>query len=61
MVESGKTHYAVSVINQDNNSGVSGLVKFTQVEGKHVTISAEIKGLKPGYHGFHIHEFGKIS
>ncbi len=60
MEAGAKVHYAVSVINPDNNSGVSGIVKFTQVEGQNVTISAEIKGLTPGHHGFHIHEFGTL-
>jgi len=61
MVEGGKTWYAVSILKEDGGSGVSGVVKFTQVEGAHVKITAEITGLKPGHHGFHIHEFGKYS
>ena len=54
-----KTHYAVCVLNQDGNSGVSGIVKTSQVEGQKTRITAEIKGLTPGLHGFHIHQFGK--
>ncbi len=52
-------HYAVCVMNPDNNSGVSGIVKMTQVEGEKVHIHAEVKGLAPGHHGFHIHQYGK--
>ena len=48
-------HYAVCVMNPDNNSGVSGIVKMTQVEGEKVHIVADVKGLAPGHHGFHIH------
>ena len=60
MVESNATtYYAVSVLKEDGNSGVSGVVKFTQVEGGLVTITAEVKGLAAGKHGFHVHQFGK--
>ena len=55
MVECADTHYAVCVLNPDGGSGVSGVVKFTQKAGCNVTIEAEIKGLSPGLHGFHIH------
>jgi len=53
------THYAVCILREDGGSGVSGLVKFSQVEGENVKIHAEITGLTPGLHGFHIHQFGK--
>ena len=54
MVEA-KTHYAVCVLNPDGGSGVSGIVKFVQTEGQKTKVSAVVKGLKPGHHGFHIH------
>ena len=53
------THYAICVMNPDGGSGVSGVVKFTQVEGEKCKITAEVKGLTPGLHGFHIHQYGK--
>ena len=60
MVEgAGKVHYAICILKEDKGSGVSGVVKFVQEEGKEVRITAEIKGLAPGEHGFHVHEFGK--
>jgi superoxide dismutase, Cu-Zn family len=37
-----------------------GTVRFTQLEHG-VQIQAEITGLTPGTHGFHIHEFGDCS
>lgn len=43
---------------QGNN--VSGKVRFTQQDGK-LQIDAEIKGLTPGVHGFHLHEKGDCS
>lgn len=59
MVEGAKTHYAVCVLNPDGDSGVSGVCYFTQAEGAKVQIKAEMKGLTPGLHGFHIHQYGK--
>ncbi|WP_333840603.1 superoxide dismutase family protein [Pelomicrobium sp.] len=41
-------------------SGVNGTVHFTQ-KGDKVLVVAEVKGLKPGPHGFHIHEKGDCS
>merc|ERR1712212_1425958 len=36
---------------------VNGVVNFIQ-DGDAVKISGEIKGLAPGQHGFHVHQFG---
>jgi len=47
---------AVCVLKGD---GVQGTVWFTQdKEGCPVAVKGEIKGLKAGLHGFHVHEFG---
>ena len=61
MVEGAKTHYAICMLLPDGNSGVSGCTKFTQVEGQQVTMAAEMNGLTPGKHGFHVHQFGKYT
>ena len=62
MVDGGATtHYAICMLNPDGGSGVSGHCKFTQVEGQQVQISAEMNGLTPGLHGFHVHQFGKFA
>ncbi len=42
------------------NDTVRGTVKFTKVAGG-VRVVADVTGLKPGEHGFHLHEFGDAS
>ncbi len=51
---------AVAVIHAASGSGVSGMVTFVKAEDG-VRVTGEIKGLTPGKHGFHIHEFGDCS
>ncbi len=48
---------AVAVLFPTKGSDVKGRVTFTH-DGKAVHVHAEITGLTPGEHGFHIHEFG---
>jgi Cu/Zn superoxide dismutase len=40
---------------------VQGFVKFKQKPGQPTIIKGIVKGLTPGKHGFHIHEFGDLS
>ena len=40
---------------------VQGIIKMKQDPGKPTIIRGLIKGLEPGEHGFHIHEFGDLS
>lgn len=42
------------------NEKVHGVVLFTQME-EGVLIEAQVNGLTPGKHGFHIHQYGDIS
>ena len=51
---------AIAVLNPTAGSKVTGTVTFTK-SGKGVKIVADISGLSPGKHGFHIHEFGDCS
>lgn len=51
---------AKAVLSPTKDNAVSGVVNFTQVEGG-VKIVADVTGLTPGEHGFHIHEFGDCS
>lgn len=48
---------AVAVLNPTKGSEVQGRVDFKKVEGG-ILITAEVSGLTPGKHGFHIHEYG---
>jgi Cu-Zn family superoxide dismutase len=51
---------AVAVLHPTAGNKVSGTVTFTE-EADGVKVRAEITGLTPGNHGFHVHEFGDCS
>jgi Cu-Zn family superoxide dismutase len=55
---SGPTAVAQLQPTQGNN--VSGTTTFSQ-QGDKVAVEADIKGLTPGLHGFHVHEKGDCS
>ena len=45
-----------------NKKGIEGVIFFEEIyENKCTKISIKIKGVTPGNHGFHIHEFGDLS
>lgn len=56
----GDTTKAIAVLHPTSGSNVAGKVTFTAA-GDQVKIVADITGLTPGKHGFHIHEFGDCS
>ena len=51
---------AIAVLHPTMGHKVTGTVRFDLVPGG-VRVSGQIEGLKPGEHGFHIHEFGDCS
>ena len=51
---------AVVVLSPTAGSEAQGTVTFTQVETG-ILVVADLVGLEPGSHGFHIHEFGDCS
>jgi Cu-Zn family superoxide dismutase len=51
---------AIAVLHPTEGNKVSGTVRFTEVADG-VQVQAEITGLSPGKHGFHVHEFGDCS
>src|SRR5437660_10388853 len=58
--KSSKPLKAVAVLHPTSGNKVSGTVTFTEVTDG-VQVHAEIAGLTPGNHGFHVHEFGDCS
>jgi Cu-Zn family superoxide dismutase len=48
---------AVCVLIPSENNNVQGAITFEAVEGG-VKVVADVSGLTPGKHGFHIHEYG---
>ena len=51
---------AIAVLQPTEGNNVRGIVTFTKV-ATGFKIVADVEGLTPGKHGFHIHEFGDIS
>jgi len=51
---------AIAVINPTKGNKVSGIVRFQEVPAG-VRVVADLTGLTPGKHGFHIHEYGDCS
>jgi Cu-Zn family superoxide dismutase len=51
---------AIAVIHPLNGSTVHGIVTFTKVTDG-IQVVADVEGLTPGEHGFHIHEYGDCS
>lgn len=51
---------AVAVIHPTKNNNVRGIVKFEKINSA-IKITAKLRGLTPGQHGFHIHESGDCS
>jgi len=56
----GDTTKAIAVLQSASGSNVAGTVTFS-ASGDNVKVVADIAGLTPGKHGFHIHEFGDCS
>lgn len=51
---------AVAVLHPTQGNSVQGIVTFTEEKGG-IRVVADIEGLAPGKHGFHIHEYGDCS
>lgn len=51
---------AVAVLHPTEGNTAEGIITFTNEDGK-VRVKGEVKGLSPGKHGFHVHQFGDCS
>jgi Cu-Zn family superoxide dismutase len=51
---------AIAVLHPTQGNNITGTVTFTEVADG-VQVQAEVTGLSPGKHGFHVHEFGDCS
>lgn len=51
---------AIAVLHPTKGNSVEGVVTFTK-SGDEIKIVADVTGLTPGKHGFHIHEYGDCS
>ena len=58
--KSAASSKAIAVLHPTAGNKVSGTVTFTE-EADGVRVQADITGLTPGKHGFHVHEFGDCS
>ena len=58
--ESAPVTAAIAVIQHTAGNDTVGIVTFTATDGG-IKVVADIAGLTPGKHGFHIHEFGDVS
>lgn len=60
MMKIDSVNKAEAVLKATEGNKVEGTVTFTKVEGG-VLIVADVVNLKPGKHGFHVHEHGDCS
>ena len=58
--QEGEVTEAVAVLHPAEGHEVRGKVSFVKHAGG-ILITADVEGLTPGLHGFHIHEFGDCS
>lgn len=58
--DQSKVNKAICVLYPTQGNIVSGTIMFNAAEGG-VKVVVDLKGLTPGKHGFHIHEFGDCS
>jgi Cu-Zn family superoxide dismutase len=52
---------ALVILYPTEGSETNGQVIFTKMEDGKIKVDAEVYNLKPGKHGFHVHEFGDCS
>ena len=60
VARAGDPTKAIAVLHPTSGNNVTGIVTFT-TSGDQVKVVADVTGLTPGKHGFHVHEFGDCS
>ena len=60
MADANAPTAAIAVLHPTEGNDVHGVVTFTKVADG-VKVSADVRGLTPGKHGFHIHQYGDCS
>lgn len=60
MADTTNVNKAIAVLQPTQGNNVKGTIIFTR-EDNVIKVVADISGLSPGKHGFHIHEFGDCS
>jgi Cu-Zn family superoxide dismutase len=60
VTEKAQPAQAAAELSPTEGSRVSGTVTFSSLNGE-VRVGADLEGLEPGLHGFHIHEVGDCS
>jgi len=55
-----KVNKAICVLHPTEGDSVHGTVTFTKTD-EGIKIEADVHGLTPGKHGFHIHQWGNVS
>ena len=58
--EKAQITMAICVLHPTEGNEVSGVITFTKTD-EGIKVVADVTGLTPGKHGFHIHEFGDCS
>ncbi|MEM9415201.1 MAG: superoxide dismutase family protein [Planctomycetota bacterium] len=58
--EHAEITHAICVLSATEGNSVTGWIKFEQTDAG-VRVTAEVNGLTPGLHGFHVHHLGDIS
>lgn len=60
IVAKPKVNRAICLLYPTTGNNVTGTVEFTR-EGNGIRVVANVNGLSPGKHGFHIHQYGDCS
>ncbi|NBC82209.1 MAG: superoxide dismutase family protein [Bacteroidetes bacterium] len=60
VVEVTKVEKAVCELHPTEGNETSGMISFTKTDSG-IVVNAEVNGLTPGKHGFHIHQYGDCS